>query len=710
MVPAVFSITILHVSGYWYFRYCTSADRERKKQSQARGWVRLVFLALLGLSLGLLVAGKKEAAHHPIDILISRAKVHYGQWVAKAKQSQNLEEAVAEYQQRYKQHPPLGFDSWYKYATERSSVVIDDYDQIYDDLLPFRALSPSTLRELTNAMAADPSNDVATVSIRGGTTQIQENILPTHRWMIEGISKMIGPFSQYLPDMDIAFNLNDECRVAVPWGNINALRDSAKTRSLTDKDKLVGSWSENRASTWELSDLAKQGARQLFIDASFQWVFDLVGRSVCPPSSKAKTSFIWDQRNICLDCASPHSLEQFLSNWTLASDICHQPDLASLHGFYLSPSAFRVSQSLLPVFSQSKAFGFNDILYPSAWNYIDKAAYGPTDEYPDVPYSEKQPTLFWRGTTSEGYSSAGQWKGMARQRLVHLANNHTSNTVSVLLPSSPLAKKNPTLYKYTNIPASKVSTTLDLQTSIYFANQITRCHLSECNAQRAEFRLGPSTNFQEHWKYRFLMDSDGAGFSGRFLPFLQSRSLPFRTGLFRQWLDERLTPWYHFVPIDIRLHGMWSTLAYFSGAKAADSKDDGPIPDTNGHSKKDANVGGTTNDGNAKQEPPRVRMMMKKKKKQDNNNNNNNDNDNNSEDDNHVKNGRNVNNRGNNNFQKNILMKPHTKEGEFIAEEGRKWAQKALRKEDMEIYMFRLLLEWGRLTDDRRDELGFRVG
>jgi hypothetical protein len=30
-----------------------------------------------------------------------------------------------------------------------------------------------------------------------------------------------------------------------------------------------------------------------------------------------------------------------------------------------------------------------------------------------------------------------------------------------------------------------------------------------------------------------------------------------------------------------------------------------------------------------------------------------------------------------------------------------------LRKEDMEIYFFRLLLEWGRLTDDRRDMIGF---
>jgi hypothetical protein len=43
----------------------------------------------------------------------------------------------------------------------------------------------------------------------------------------------------------------------------------------------------------------------------------------------------------------------------------------------------------------------------------------------------------------------------------------------------------------------------------------------------------------------------------------------------------------------------------------------------------------------------------------------------------------------------------------MIAEEGRKWANQVLRKEDMEIYFFRLLLEWARLTDDNRENLGF---
>jgi hypothetical protein len=55
------------------------------------------------------------------------------------------------------------------------------------------------------------------------------------------------------------------------------------------------------------------------------------------------------------------------------------------------------------------------------------------------------------------------------------------------------------------------------------------------------------------------------------------------------------------------------------------------------------------------------------------------------------------------------MMEGRVKEAEKIARDGRVWTQKVLRKEDMEVYMFRLLLEWGRLTDDARTEVGFRI-
>ena len=49
----------------------------------------------------------------------------------------------------------------------------------------------------------------------------------------------------------------------------------------------------------------------------------------------------------------------------------------------------------------------------------------------------------------------------------------------------------------------------------------------------------------------------------------------------------------------------------------------------------------------------------------------------------------------------------HDQEGKKIAMTGKDWAGKVLRKEDMTIYMMRLLLEYGRIFDDKRANLGF---
>ncbi|KAI9837305.1 MAG: hypothetical protein M1819_000379 [Sarea resinae] len=49
----------------------------------------------------------------------------------------------------------------------------------------------------------------------------------------------------------------------------------------------------------------------------------------------------------------------------------------------------------------------------------------------------------------------------------------------------------------------------------------------------------------------------------------------------------------------------------------------------------------------------------------------------------------------------------HDIEGKKIANQGREWAGKVLRRDDIEIYTFRLLLEYGRIIDDNRDQIGY---
>ena len=49
----------------------------------------------------------------------------------------------------------------------------------------------------------------------------------------------------------------------------------------------------------------------------------------------------------------------------------------------------------------------------------------------------------------------------------------------------------------------------------------------------------------------------------------------------------------------------------------------------------------------------------------------------------------------------------HDSEAAAMAAEGREWAEKVLRRVDMKLYLWRLLLEYARVMDDERDRLAF---
>ncbi|KAI0433985.1 hypothetical protein F5Y09DRAFT_19012 [Xylaria sp. FL1042] len=50
------------------------------------------------------------------------------------------------------------------------------------------------------------------------------------------------------------------------------------------------------------------------------------------------------------------------------------------------------------------------------------------------------------------------------------------------------------------------------------------------------------------------------------------------------------------------------------------------------------------------------------------------------------------------------------KEAERLAIQQREWANRVLRHEDMEVWFFRLLLEYGRVIDDQRASIGYTMG
>jgi hypothetical protein len=49
----------------------------------------------------------------------------------------------------------------------------------------------------------------------------------------------------------------------------------------------------------------------------------------------------------------------------------------------------------------------------------------------------------------------------------------------------------------------------------------------------------------------------------------------------------------------------------------------------------------------------------------------------------------------------------HDENGRKIAMDGQEWAERVLRKEDMQVYVMRLYMEYARICDDNREKLGF---
>lgn len=594
-------------------------------------WIKLGYLAVAGLFVARTVLAPPQPARMSLPGAINKlfqvANLDASQWAEKAAISQTLKEAVAEYKRRYGISPPPNFDKWYEFAKTHQSPIIDSFDQIHSDLLPFWGVEPSKIREQTSHMLSYSGVGMGALRIRSGVLQQSPHIPGTHRWMAEAMERMIQPFAKWLPDMDLAINLGDECRVTVPYEEKQALlKRASETRSQMSTAASAGGskpkgwpgkaswpeeWIEPQGNFYKSKDLSPYFSSNLRKQLYYEWI-----APTCPAESTARNSRWWDRSTACVDCVAHHSIftdeGAVMARAKMADNLCYQPDLAYLDGFILAPTVVS-TDVLFPIFSQSRVGGFSDILFPSPWNFNLKSEY---QESEDMDWADKANALFWRGSSSDGYAWDGTWTGFLRARLVNEG------------------------YQQATSPSDDHS----LGVNISFAGDISKCHEADYRAELATFShwgkavlppnytpttddgpLPPATPFDENWHYRHLIDMDGAGFSGRFIPFLQSRSLVYRAAIFKTWFDERLREWYHYVPVDVRLgRGFWSVVRYLASSERHDASK---------HSGDEI--------------------------------------------------------------------------AQRIAQRGREWAAKALRAEDMQIYMFRLLLEWGRVVDDERENLGY---
>ncbi|KAK1087051.1 hypothetical protein LTR48_002966 [Friedmanniomyces endolithicus] len=243
----------------------------------------------------------------------------------------------------------------------------------------------------------------------------------------------------------------------------------------------------------------------------------------------------------------------FIYNHTAFSDVCNSPSFAASHGFFDRPNAFNVIHELFPIFSQSKMSSFQDILYPSPWYWYGKVSYSSNQ---DMDWKAKISSLWWRGSTTGGFSRDGGWRRQHRQQMIGKLN--APDTAHVLMDT----KRNPEgvpEWQVKGVPRLDYKALID----VHFSH-VGQCDPGDCDAQREFFDIAPPVDQQDAWKYRYLLDIDGNAFSGRFYAFLKSRSLTFKMAVFREWHEEWIKPWVHYIPLSLRGEEALETVRYLS--------------------------------------------------------------------------------------------------------------------------------------------------
>ena len=554
------------------------------------------------------------AQKHPIDDLILTGRANWQRTLSR--RSNTVHEAAKKYRQKRGRHPPPGFDQWFEYAQNHSSVVVEEFfDRIYHDLNPFWAIEPKVLRFQANAWDF-------VVSVRNGNSTYKTDNAKRVPW-IQLWAGLIKDLEDRLPDLDMPVNMMDESRLVVPWEDIDRYMHTANAkRFLMDPLEVIPTYASRDQVDQEKTD------EVIPFDPQFHggqyWELAKAG---CHPNSTSRNAPAWaplEEPTLFPSGRPQNSSEGFVSNWTLARQICDKPYLRGLHGSFIEPVSVSTSNKLIPLFGGSKLPINNEILIPPATYLNSDPKYSGGSAHGSFWWS-KNDGVIWRGVASGGRNKAENWSHFQRHRFVQMMNGTRVKQAETLRLGRAETFDLPTWEDY-NLKAVRngyLGDWLSEITDVAFTELLCfpgtgaadRCPYTE---QLFEVKHGmPMPNM---YKYKYLPDIDGNSFSGRYRAFLLSTSLPIKATIYSEWHDDRLAPWVHFVPMDNTYQDIYGILDYFMGYEG---------------------------------------------------------------------------------------LGAHDEMAEKIAMDGKEWAEKSLRREDMAVYTYRLLLEWARICDDDRVSMGW---
>lgn len=289
----------------------------------------------------------------------------------------------------------------------------------------------------------------------------------------------------------------------------------------------------------------------------------------------------------------------FVEDIKETQDLCQHPEYKHLHGMFVSPATLLYTTEPVPIWSQATPSTFGDILFPSPWYWTHE---DEELEAHDVAWENKTNNLYWSGSTTGGMAATPNWHEQQRQRFVAKSRQLLGEPTTFLSEASS--------GHWQSYQAREILSQLY---DVKFTN-LVQCDEPECKAEEEYFGIEEADPFSKVYQSRFVMDIDGNSFSGRYYNLLTSRSVVLKQTIFREWHDDRLIPWVHYVPISLEMDELPEVMRYMA------------------------------------------------------------------------------------------LTKEGAEIARRIADNGRSWAKKTLRREDAGVFVYRLLLEYARVLDYARDE------
>ncbi|KAF5354282.1 hypothetical protein D9756_007151 [Leucocoprinus leucothites] len=461
---------------------------------------------------------------HPILELIREAERKWEEKLQRA--SKSLTEAVLEYRRRYKRDPPKGFDLWWEYAMEHNVQLPDEYDQIFHDLEPFWGMEPSDLFKIQaeletkfdsytiGKITGDAPVGIVTYAFTEGR---YDQLIAGSRKILEilkGIEHLLPEFRMTISPHDGPNRLSD-------WGVKQATLEAAAAKTHIEREALPKVTSSG-------------------------WI------SACPPNSLAR------RIPINLDRPPPPPTKKtFIYDHKKTMDPCIHPDHFHHHGQFLSHNSGPGPQhAMVPEFSYCATTLHHNIRIPVPYGWVSDI--NPREEDPEFE-DKSDERLLWRGSnTGMFHASKTRWQNSHRDFLVRYTNE-IEGAVDVLMPSAGEDKR---------VGPPRKLKTKSINPALFdvaFSNKPIACSESVCPKLEELYPWRPYMGQAQAGEYRYVLDVDGNGWSGRFKRLITSNSLIFKSTIYPEWYTDRVQPWVHYIPVQVDLSDLHDSLVFFRG-------------------------------------------------------------------------------------------------------------------------------------------------